>query len=353
MIVDMVRNDLGRIASTGSVHVPHLFEVERYPTVWQMTSTVEAASPAGLTELFAALFPCASITGAPKVSTMRIIAGLETAPRRVYTGAIGFVAPDGRAQFNVAIRTVLIDRRRGQAEYGVGGGIVWDSTAGDEYEECRIKARLLTQPRPRSPCSKACLWTPAGGLALIDGHLRRLGEACEYFGYPHDAPAVRRLLDDAVRTLPAEPHKLRLLLHRDGRLECSATPLSAAPSPDPVRLRLALAPVSAANPFLYHKTTHRQVYTDARRGLPPDCEALLWNERGELTESETANLVLSLDGRLLTPPVACGLLPGVLRADLLARGEIAEAILTPADLARADEIFLINSVRFWRRTVMD
>ncbi len=160
MIVDMLRNDLGRIARLGTVRVPDLFTVERYPTVWQMVSTVQADSSASVSEIFAALFPCASITGAPKVSTMHLIADLESTPRRAYTGSIGFIAPGRHAQFNVAIRTVLVDRARAEAEYGVGGGIVWDSVSEEEFEECNMKARLLAAPRPPSRCWKRCVGSP-------------------------------------------------------------------------------------------------------------------------------------------------------------------------------------------------
>ena len=159
MIVDMMRNDLGRIARIGSVRVSDLFRVERYPTLWQMTSRVSAETRASLAEIFAAMFPCASITGAPKANTMRIIAETETAPRRIYTGSIGLISPGRRAQFNVAIRTVLVDKDRQQAEYGVGGGVVWDSTPEGEYEECLLKARILTAHRPDFSLLESLLWT--------------------------------------------------------------------------------------------------------------------------------------------------------------------------------------------------
>ena len=184
MIVDMMRNDLGRIAQVGSVQVSDLFRVERYPTLWQMTSCVSAETGAGLAEIFAALFPCASITGAPKPSTMRIIAQTETAPRRIYTGSIGLIAPGAQAQFNVAIRTVLIDKARREAEYGVGGGVVWDSTPHGEYDECLLKARILAPDAPEFSLLETLLWTPGEGYFCLDEHLRRLRQSAEYFGFP-------------------------------------------------------------------------------------------------------------------------------------------------------------------------
>ena len=194
MIVDMIRNDLGRVARTGSVRVPRLFEIERYPTVFQMTSTVTASSPAPFADIMAALFPCASVTGAPKPRTMEIIAELEQTPRRVYTGCIGFLSPGRQAQFNVAIRTILIDRERKRAEYGVGGGILWDSTVDDEYEECRIKARVLTSGYPEFSLLETILWTPDRGYYLLERHLARLRDSAAYFGFSVDLGRIRDLL---------------------------------------------------------------------------------------------------------------------------------------------------------------
>jgi para-aminobenzoate synthetase/4-amino-4-deoxychorismate lyase len=255
-------------------------------------------------------------------------------------------------QFNVAIRTVLVDAGHGTAEYGVGGGIVWDSTAAEEYEECRIKARLLTQPRPVFSLLESLLWTPAEGFFLLEAHLQRLAESGEYFGFPFDPQQAHSALEQAVAGLPHKPHKLRLLLDDRGRLECQAQPLAAVPLPDPARLRLARHPVSPADVFLYHKTTHRRTYSQARQGLLPGEEALLWNERGEVTESENANLVVRLEDRLLTPPVDCGLLPGTFRQRLIEAGEVQEAVLRLEDLPRCQEIWLVNSVRKWRRATL-
>ena len=353
MIVDMIRNDLGRIAQIGSVDVPHLFEVERYPTVLQMTSTVTAQTTAAFAEIVAALFPCASITGAPKVSTMNIIADLETTPRGVYTGAIGYLAPDRTAQFNVAIRTVTIDRETQQAEYGVGGGIVWDSDAADEFRECEIKTRVLTSQPLEFDLLEALLWTPVAdgrptdGYFLLERHTARLRDSADYFGFPFDRAAWLDRLALTAATLSAEDHKVRVVLSRSGDLAISAAALSVSARPSVLRVALAQQPVDSGDIFLYHKTSRRAVY-DAARAAHPDCDdTILWNERGEITESCTANVVLDLNGELLTPPIACGLLGGTFRAELIAAGKIVERVITIAMWQRAARMWLINSVRKW------
>ena len=357
MIVDMIRNDLGRIAQIGSVQVPRLFEVERYPTVLQMTSTVTAQTDASFIDLMTALFPCASITGAPKVSTMKIIADLETTPRGVYTGAIGYLAPDtgptawrsgGRsAQFNVAIRTVTIDREQQSAEYGVGGGIVWDSDAADEYRECEIKTRVLTSQPIEFELLEALLWSPSGGYFLLDQHTARLQDSADYFGFRFDRAAWLDRLEDVRRTLPALDHKVRVSLSRSGALSISATPLSEIARPPMQRVALAQQPIDSSDVFLYHKTSHRTVYDAARAAHPNADEVILWNERGEITESCTANVVMDLNGELVTPPVECGLLGGTFRASLIDQGQIVERVI-PIELVRsARRIYLINSVRRW------
>jgi para-aminobenzoate synthetase/4-amino-4-deoxychorismate lyase len=353
MIVDMIRNDMGRVADIGSVQVPSLFDVERYPTLWQMTSTVAATTDASLTDIMIALFPCASITGAPKPRTMRIIRQLETTPRRIYTGCIGFVTPDRKAQFNVAIRTVLIDKETGQAEYGVGGGIVWDSRTGDEYIECQVKARVLTANHADFSLLETMLWTPDEGYLLLPYHLRRLRDSAAYFGIPVEMEKIEEKLCDGSASYAREPHRVRLLVAQDGRISCRAIPLSRSPSPHPVRLRLATTPVDSADPFLYHKTTHRRVY-DAARAACPDCDdVLLWNERGEVTEACIANVVVQLDGELLTPPVQCGLLPGTFRAYLLDRGKVREEIITVETLEQCTRMYVVNSVRKWREALLE
>jgi para-aminobenzoate synthetase/4-amino-4-deoxychorismate lyase len=345
MIVDMVRNDLGRIARVGSVRVPQLFHTERYPSVWQMTSTVTAQTDASFVEIFQALFPCASITGAPKPRTMRIIRNLEAGPRQVYTGAIGYFAPGRQAQFNVAIRTVLVDRRNHAAEYGVGGGIVWDSTAENEYDEIQIKARILMDKTPPFSLFESILWTPSEGYSLLDRHLRRMADSAVYFAYPFRVDQARETLDRLGRGLDPQHHKVRLVLAGDGTFSGDAIPLARIPKSNPARLKLALEPVRSDDLFLYHKTTHRITYTTARSGCADCDEIILWNERGEVTETTNANLAFELDGEWVTPPVSSGLLPGTYRAEMLERGELREKIIRVEDLPRCTKILVINSVR--------
>jgi len=343
MIVDMVRNDLGRIAEGASISVPRLFALEKYPTLWQLTSSVRCRTQAGLLDLFRALFPAASITGAPKVRTMQIIAELENTPRRIYTGTVGFLAPGGWAQFNVAIRTVLVDKASQTAEYGVGGGIVWDSEQGDELDECYTKARILTRPAPVFALLETLLWTPADGYCLLEEHLARLSDSAAYFSRPVDIAAIRAQLHHLVADLPAAPYRIRLALSLECGSEVEAHLLK--PLPQPYRIRLASRPINAQDPWLYHKTTHRRVYEQALADVPGYDDVLLWNAQGELTESCIANIVVEREGRLLTPPVRSGLLAGIHRNRLLRQDKVIEQVVKADDLGQCSRIWLVNSVR--------
>ena len=347
MIVDMVRNDMGRIAATGSVRVASLFDIERHPTLLQMTSTVKSVTAAPLSEIIAALFPCASITGAPKIRTMEIIAELENAPRGVYTGCIGFISPERKAQFNVAIRTVQIDRKAGRAEFGVGGGIVWDSESGDEYQECLIKSRILTAERPDFELLESLLWEEGKGYFLLERHLKRLSDSGEYFGFPVDPDRVRRRLAELSSTLGKQPHKVRLRVDQNGKVIVGAEPIYEKEKERIWMVALAPEPVDPENPFLYHKTTNRKIYEDARTSCSDCDDVILWNQRGEITESTIANVIVKLKGQYFTPPLECGLLPGVYRAFLLEAGKIREKVIKLNELKKAGEIYLINSVRKW------
>ncbi len=352
MIVDMIRNDMGRVARFGSVRVPRLFEVEKYPTVWQMTSTVSAATTAPLSQIMAVLFPCASITGAPKPQTMRIIKELETTPRRIYTGCIGYFTPERRAQFNVAIRTVLVDRAEERGEYDVGGGIVWDSDSGAEYGECQTKARVLTERRPEFSLLETLLWTPGEGYFLLAHHLRRLFASALYFDFPADLNAIDMELCAAARSFPPRPHRVRLLVDRHGSVTVQPFVLAETAPAAPARIKLAVEPVDSSNPFLYHKTTHRQVYERARADCPHCDDVLLCNERGEITETCIANVVVELEGSLFTPPVSSGLLAGTFRDWLLAQGKIKERVITVDEVKQSQKIYLINSIRKWREAIL-
>jgi para-aminobenzoate synthetase/4-amino-4-deoxychorismate lyase len=351
MIVDLLRNDAGRVASFGSVQVPRLFEVERYPTVHQMTSTVEARTRPGttLTDLLRALFPSGSVTGAPKIRTSEIIAEVEDSPRGVYTGAIGFVSP-GEAVFSVAIRTLLLDHAAGTAELGVGSGITADSEPEAEYRECLGKGGFVHY-RPRDFRLLESLRFEAGtGYPRLTGHLARLAASARYFDFRCDADLVTEALLAHGVGLAAGVHKVRLLLGMGGEIEVESAPIAAVAGR--ARVAVSEAPVDERDPFLYHKTTLRDAYRE-RAAARPDCDdVLLVNRRGELTESTTANLVVRLDGVLCTPLLECGLLPGVLRQRLLATGALRERRLRAEELRGAEGVWLINSVRGWREAVL-
>lgn len=349
MIVDMVRNDLGRIARIGSVRVESLFDVERLPTVWQMTSTVTAQTDAGLDSVFSALFPCASVTGAPKVQTMRIIRDVESGPRGVYTGAIGFVGPGGNARFNVAIRTLV--RLHGRyARYDVGSGIVWDSDPRREYAECLAKARVLSED-PDFRLFTSLRWDPREGAALLDRHIERLRRSAEHFGRPFDSARARLRFEEAARVFPAEPRRVRVELSADGEIAITHAPL---PFSVPQRIALAREPIDVDTPFVFHKTSRREHYDRFLAMHPGADDVLLWNERGEITETAIANVAFFRSGQWVTPPVACGLLAGVMRAELLARGDWVEGRILKSDVRAGETIELANAVRGrWRGQLIE
>jgi para-aminobenzoate synthetase/4-amino-4-deoxychorismate lyase len=347
MIVDMVRNDLGRIAEIGSISVPRLFETQRYPTLWQMTSTVTATTRISLAGIFTALFPCASITGAPKVSTMNILAKLESTPRKIYTGTIGYIAPQRRAKFNVAIRTALIDRERNKAEYGVGGGIVWDSTSRDEYSEALLKARLLTEQHHPFSLLETMLWIREEGFFLRQKHLARMLDSAGYF----DIPITKETLEEYLVQISSRlrtPQRVRVLLDQNGNLDSESSPFDLSAGKQPLQASLATEPIDSGHVFLFHKTTQHDVYDAARMGYEDLDDVLLYNERGELTEFTIGNLVVELDGQLLTPAIACGVLPGTFRAHLLETGQIVERTIPVNQLTHCTKIFRVNSIRRWQ-----
>lgn len=355
MIVDMIRNDLGRIARRGTVQVTELFAIEQYPTLWQMTSTVQALTDASWVEILRSLFPCASITGAPKTRTMQIIADLEDSPRRIYTGTIGMLAPHRIAQFNVAIRTVLIDKRQQQAEYGTGGGIVWDSEGNSEWQECGTKTQILQPPYPTFELLESLRWDPEAGYFLLDLHLERLQQSARYFDFSLNLAQVREYLDALTRSLPPKPHKIRLRVARSGVMQGETECLNEQGDP-PLRVGWATTPINSEDVFLYHKTTRRDLYetayATARQTHPDWDDVLLWNERGEVTESCFANLVVVREGQWYTPPVSSGLLAGTFRAWLLQQGKVQEHVLYRDDLDHCTGIYLVNSVRGMRPVLM-
>jgi para-aminobenzoate synthetase/4-amino-4-deoxychorismate lyase len=347
MIADMVRNDLGRIARPGSVTADSLYALEKYPTVWQITSTVRATSDAGIGEIISALFPPASITGAPKAASMSLIAKLEDAPRGIYTGSIGYFRADRKAQFSVAIRTAQVDTGTGAATYGVGGGIVWDSDADDEYDECLSKSRILSRSAADADFQllETLRWTPQDGYFLLNAHLDRLQNAAEYFDFHCARTAVERALSELAATFSELSQRVRWLVDRSGEIVVTHKPLPEMNSVRPFRLRLASRPKDKNDPFLYHKTTRRTVYEHARQAVADCDDVLLWNSDGFVTETTIANLLLGIDGQLLTPPVECGLLAGTLREEWIRTGKVSEQKVHIDELANLGSLQLINSVR--------
>ncbi len=344
MIVDMCRNDLGRVADIGSVETPSLHIIETYPTVHQMTSTVSATSDAGLGDLLSATFPGASITGAPKVATSRMIAELESEPRGVYCGAVGAVEPGGDLELNIAIRTAWIDCARHTITYAAGGGIVWDSDPTSEWQEALDKAQVLVRAAAPFRLLETIAWQPGTGALLLDRHLDRLTEGADHFGFDLDIGEVRRRIRSVGRNTEA---MLRVLVSSDGAVDIEVHEPPAVPPGDAVLLAVDTVAVASDDEFLRHKTTRRTRYVQARRRFPEAFDVILWNERGEITESTIANIVVEIDGRLLTPTTDSGLLPGTFRAELLAAERIIEARLTRDDLADATSVWLVNSVRGW------
>lgn len=347
MIVDLLRNDLGRVAAPGSVAVPRLFQAERYPGVWQLTSTVaaELRPHVTLAELFAALFPCGSVTGAPKVAAMRRIAAAEHTPRGPYCGAVGVIAPGGDATFAVGIRTAWRDAARGIVRFGTGGGVTWDSDPRGEWEEAALKARVLrAPPSPRFALLETLRREPAAGLVRLDAHLARVAASARHFGFADPTEAARHAL---AALSPAEGvERVRVEVARDGTVHVTRAALGPGANAERTAA-LARTSVCRDDPFLHHKTTRRAVY-DLRRAERPEADdVLLWNAEGELTEFTIGNLVVELDGSRYTPPQDCGLLGGVLRAELVASRAVTERVLRPGDLARATGVWLVNALRGW------
>lgn len=355
MIVDLLRNDLGRICTFGSVRVEKLFEVERYPTLWQMTSTVsgELRLEIGCEAIFRALFPCGSITGAPKVRAMQLLAQLEAAPRGIYCGAIGYFSRQ-KMIFNVPIRTLLLVD--GTATMGVGSGIVIDSDPPAEYRECRLKSEFLTRSVEPFSLIETMLWT--SGFPLLDLHLDRLTDSANYFAYSCDRASIKaRLLAEASRFPDQHPRKVRLLLDADGAIHIESSILAAqsANSDGPPSVCVAARRTDPADCFLFHKTTHRGLYdatlaSAARAGF---ADALFFNTHGEVTEGAISNILIEKEGRWYTPPISCGVLPGVYRCYLLkTRPEIEEKSVTLDELTNADAVYICNALRGLRRVIV-
>ncbi|MET1413576.1 aminodeoxychorismate synthase component I [Roseibium sp. HPY-6] len=348
MIVDLMRNDLSRIAETGSVKVTKLCDVERYRSLHQMTSTVEARVPRniGFSDIVERLFPCGSITGAPKLSAMQIAHDLESGPRGVYTGSIGYLAPGGDFRLNVAIRTLVL-RDDGTGEAGTGSGVVFDSGAAPEYDECILKLKFMTDDMPEFDLIETMAFDPAEGYLLFERHLQRLQKSASYFGFQMDLLQVREALQQKALEFTG-PRRVRLLLNAASDVSITSTDLTPVDQNTVFNLVLAQERTCSTDRFLFHKTTNRAFYDDTRTRYQAETgcqEVLFLNEEGFLTEGSYMSLFLKKDGVLVTPALRHGVLPGTFRAALLECGLAVEADLKTADLESADEIYVGNSVR--------
>jgi para-aminobenzoate synthetase / 4-amino-4-deoxychorismate lyase len=349
MIVDLLRNDLGRICAMGSVHVEDIFSVEKYRTLFQMTSTISGTLRRGVGyyDIFRSMFPSGSITGAPKIRTMQIIRELEQKAREVYTGAIGFISPDRTSIFNVAIRTLVLKGDR--ARMGVGGGIVADSHPSDEYQECLLKASFLVRSQPSFQLVETMLWDHR--FAFLTMHLDRMESSASYFDFPFDRASITsQLLEQANRFPAGERYRVRLLLDSAGKITVTSTTLLREGAM--AYVRLSSERTSSEDVFLRHKTTCRDRYERLHAEARADGfdEILFLNEKEEVTEGAISNLFILSEGRLFTPPLSSGLLPGVFRRHLLEIDATAEErVLTVQDLESADGVFLCNAVRGMRQ----
>jgi len=351
MIVDLLRNDIGRVATTGSVEVPKLFEVTRFSSVLQMTSTVQARLRQGATlqDIFTALYPCGSITGAPKKRTMEIIAELEPEARGIYTGAIGWFAPDGDFCLNVPIRTLSLQApqdgiRKGMM--GVGAGIVYDSEPHDEFAECKLKARFLTGLSNDFELFETMHATRETGARHVERHLQRLETSARYFSFAWDEAAARAYLTLACQALPAgRPHRLRLAMNASGAFAVQTGALT--PLQEPVRVLLADEVTDSSDLFLRHKSTIRERYDAAWKAADAEgaFDQLFFNERGELTEGGRSNVFIRMDGMWITPPLSTGILPGVMRGVIIDAWGAQERVVTRDMLMAAEEIVVCNSLR--------
>ena len=338
MIVDLLRNDMNRLSEVGSEHVERLCQVEQYSTVWQMTSTIKSQvrPDVDLVEVFRSLFPCGSITGAPKIATMEIIKNLEPQARGVYCGTIGILLPNGRRIFNVAIRTIQL--HKGQAIYGVGGGITWDSTWESEYREVHQKAAVLY--RKQVPFQLITTGKISQKHLLFkEEHIDRLRNAGRYFAYPFNPENLLQRIDAECQACHVEKdYRLRISISKSGDIDLCCQELTPL-SPAFCQAQLCLQERSLQTPFTYFKTTYRPHLTVAKQ------EKIYHNENGELLETSIGNLILQIAGKLYTPPVNLGILPGIYRQHLLEKGKVEERVLTLKELAQAEAIYGCNAVR--------
>ena len=351
MIVDLIRNDLGRIAKYGTVKTPDTFSVQRLKTLWQMTSeiTCELNSEMSLFEIFQALFPCGSVTGAPKASTMKIIKDTEPEGRGLYCGAIGYIVPKDspmESRFSVAIRTVVLDKKTNSAYYGSGGAITFDSDMKSEFAELKAKSNILLPKNMPSGLFETMRFEPNKGIIHLERHLKRLMYSLEYFGIDFKESAIRDSIDQYCCEMK-ETMRIRLDVDRYGKHKMSAQKFNDT---DEVRkVTLHDEPIYSNNIFNFHKVVDRSLFENIKRHWQSYNDVILYNERGHVTQSLMANVVVLLNDNWVTPPIECGLLPGIYREVLLERGDIIEGIVTVEDFFTAEAIALINSLRGWKR----
>lgn len=346
LITDLMCNEIKKIAKKGTIKVKSKFDIEKYPTVYQMTSTVQAelAHHTNIIDIFKALFPCGSITGTPKQRTMDIIHKLEDQPREVYCGAIGYLTPDHEAIFNVPIRTVVISNQNGATKYGVGGAITINSDKTEEYHEVLTKAKLLTERRPSFKLLES-FGLINGEYIVYENHLKRLKQSANYFDYNINMHAIKKDLAFIAKKHQKDTWKIRLTVDKFGHHLITAEQMSQ--HPDEVNVTLADKPIAKNELFLYHKTTYRDIYKEHQKEDEKVFDVLLWNENNEVTEFTMGNLVAEIDGILFTPPIECGLLPGTYREMLLHKKKVKERKITIEELKNCPKIWFINSVRRW------
>ena len=342
MIVDMIRNDLAKIPSISSINTLKKFETESFPTLWQMTSTVEAVVNQDSSEIIKAMFPCASITGAPKIKTMEIIKNLECSPRNIYTGSIGLISPNSDALFNVAIRTALINKKTSHITYGVGSGIVWDSQEKDEYDETQLKSKIILNQYSNFDLVETMLWTPDEKIILQKYHLERLKKSADFFNRKLNTDKAEKLLNSFYSDTP---QKIRLLLNDNNQLSYENSKFEALNKDSILKIKLAKNHINSSNIFVKHKTTNRAVYDNAKKDLHDCDDVLLWNENQQITECSIYNIAIFKNNRWITPPLKCGLLNGIMRAELIKQEIIHEDIVNLSDLNKTTKIMLFNSVR--------
>ena len=354
MIVDLLRNDLGRIAITGSVQVPQVFTIEKYQTLFQMTSTITATLPPEMSyyEIFRSLFPCGSVTGAPKVRAMEIINELENGPRGVYTGAIGYFAPQNRAVFNVPIRTVVLSDQQG--EMGVGSGIVYDSGPEAEFLECRLKMNFFTVKQPDFQLIETLLWD--GQYPFLAKHALRLQSSAAYFDFPLSMDEFMEVLRESAETFQeGRKYKVRLTLDKKGRIHITSQEIAGDKDSGTRYIKVSGTQTDSNDLFLYHKTTIRSLYNQEfqeamQKGAT---DVIFTNERHEITEGAISNVIIEREGRLITPPVNCGLLNGVYRMHLLETNQaMVEQVITEDDMRNAEHIYICNAVRGLRKVAL-